>query len=282
MENAVLKQLYESDSKQELKIQFPQVISHAVSYAMTEIVPALESVLLLHNIPRPVFDITYRAKLIARELTAKTSALAELFGDPDSVSEPKMASYEIDQFFRVFTEHFNQSLSRKIRGNVQFEIESGSENGVVFDARRVSMILYHLISNSLQHGRTENKKVKLICKATRNSFELIVRDYGGGIPDSIHPVLFTVSQGRYNLNQEMLGILPPRIQGLGLPLCQKLAKDMGGELSFRNYRAGAQFTLTLPQEFNRMQELSVYTPDDTLLQNCMATLLLYLENQEMD
>ncbi len=278
MENTIMNQNYDSGSEDEIKFHLPLVLSHAIGHAMAEIVPALESVVRLPNISIPVHKLATHAQLVARELSAKTSALAELFGEPDSVSSPKMASYELKQFFDVFTEQVNHALSNKMRCKVSYVLDSETEPDVIFDARRISVILYHLISNSLQHGRTDNKNVKLICKSTKDTFELIVRDYGGGIPTEMHPTLFTKFQADYNMKQNMLGILPPRIQGLGLPLCRKLIRDMDGELKFRNYRSGAQFTVTVPQRARGFQEPLEFTPDDTLMLRCMAPLWLYLED----
>ncbi len=282
MEEKNLATTSESLNQDEEKIALSRIISHAIGNAMAEVVPALESVLRLPNLPLNVAAFVSRAQLVARDLTSKTTALAELFGESDSISKPKMASFEIVQFFEAFTKHLNHILAGKIRCKIQFVLAPDSETGVIFDSRRIATILYYLIANALQHGRTANKNVKLLCKAGQDRFELIVRDYGGGVPKEIQPVLFTKFQQEFNIKQQMNDFLPPRIQGLGLPLCRKLAKDMGGELEFRNYRTGAQFTLILPQDFSRMQEPTVYFPDDALLHSCMSSLWLYLDEQKED
>ncbi len=278
MENTVLTQNYNDDSGNEMNFHLPLVLSHAIGHAMAEIVPALDHVVRQPNIPDSVYGLASHAQLVARELSSKTSALAELFGDPDPTSSLKMASFRLKQYFDVFTEQVNNALSYKIKCKISYMLDSESDLEAIFDSRRISVILYHLISNSLQHGRTDNKDIKLTCKSTQENFTLIVQDYGGGIPKELHPTLFTKFQTDYNLKQSMLGILPPRIQGLGLPLCRKLARDMDGELKFRNYRSGAQFTLTVPQRVRGFQEPSEFVPDDALMQSCMSPLWLYLED----
>ncbi len=280
MEEKNLNVTSETVYADEKKIGLPRIISHAIGNAMAEVVPALDSVLRLQGIPTAVSEFVFRAQMVARELTAKTSALVELFGESDSFSTPRMVSYDIEQFFDAITEQMNVNLSGKIHGCIQLVLDENSERGVTFDARRISMILYHLVANALQHGRTENKNIKLFCKVDSKQFEMIVRDYGGGVSKEIQPVLFTKFSHEFNLKQERLGLLPPRIQGLGLPLCKKLAHDMGGELEFRNYRAGAQFTLVLPQNAHSMQEPTRFFPDDTLLQSCMSSLWIYLDEQK--
>ncbi len=267
-------------SNNDERIELPTIISHAVGNAMAEVVPALSSVLRLANLPLPVHNFVARAEMVARDLSAKTAALVELFSETDSVSRPKMISLEIVQFFEALTSHLNETLADKTSGSIEFVLADDSERGIILDSKRVATILYHLVANSLQHGRTKNKNIKLICKVTTDYFEMIVRDYGGGVPKEIQPVLFTKFLEEFNIKQAMVAGLPPRICGLGLPLCRRLAHDMDGELLFRNYRSGAQFTLRVPQNSHAMQEPTIYYPDDALLQSCMTSLWLYLEEQK--
>ncbi len=280
MDNTSITENNKVDLDSDIKIQLPQVLSHAIGRAMADIVPALESVIQLHNIPMPVREIVTHAQLVARELASKTSALTEMFGESDFASLPKIASYNLKQFLDVFTEHLNNSLKGKTGGKVIYAIDDESDLDVIFDSKRVATILYHLISNSLQHGKTENKNVKILCKSSGNLFEMIVRDYGGGIPKEIQPTLFSHFQKKYSLEQDGLGMLPPRIQGLGLPLCLKLTRDLDGEITFKNYRGGAQFTIVLPQKAQGVHELEDYTPDDALLQRCFASFWLYLDEKK--
>ncbi len=254
-----------------------RIVEHAVGNTISTVVTTFEALLRFGNLPVNLFDMVFHAELSARELPGKISALAELFGKEDSASKLRIASYDIEQFFTALIEQMNQSLSDKIRGGISFSLTSDSVRGVSFDARRISMILYHLITNALQHGRTENKKIKVICKAERARFELSVRDYGGGVPEGIRPKLFTKFEDEFSLENQMIGLLPPRLQGLGLPLCRKLTQDMGGELQFKNYSTGAKFTIILPQEQSRIRENTIFYPDDELMMSCMAPLFLKLE-----
>ncbi len=281
-ENISLSDLNDRGDKE--TVSFPRIVEHAVGKSMADVVPALSAVLRLQNMHLGLYEMVSRAELSARDLTAKVSALAELFGGEDSVSRLRMASYDIEQFFTAFTRHLNVTISDKLRGEIIFQLAPESEKGVVFDARRVSMILYHLIGNALQHGRTENKNIKLICKAVPGRFELAVRDYGGGVPADIQPKLFTKFRDEFSLQNQSSNMLPPRICGIGLPLCRKLIQDMGGKLEFKNYSTGAKFTMILPQETTRMQEPSIFYPEKSLLLSCMAPFLLQVgfERKEED
>ncbi len=264
------------NNKNEYELNFPIVASHAISHAMADIMPALDTVARMENISIPLHKLTVRAQFAARELSSKVKGLAELMDSPNGVSSLKMSSYEVVPFFTKIVDQVNRALSDKTDGKILLEVAEESRDDVLLDFKRIATIMYYMISNSMQHGRTDNKNVKFICNATQDSFELIIRDYGGGVPKEVQPILFEKFRAEYDITNEFIGMLPPKIQGIGLPLCRKLARDMGGDISFKNYRSGAQFTVVIPQESCCMQEVSEYIPDDNLMQNCMSPLFLYL------
>lgn len=275
MEERVFSEYSETSQEQDYKINFPTVVSRVLGHTMAEVMYALDAVVRAGNISVEVHDSVVRAQLLARDLIAKVTALANLFDDSE-IASPIMASYEVEPFLDLVTKQISRAIADKINSKISFEIIDGTFLDAIFDQRRVASILYYLISNSLQHGRTENKNVKIICKSTLENLEFTVRDYGGGVPKEIQPILFNKFQDKYDITKEIHGMLPPQIQGIGLPMCRKLTRDMGGELLFRNFRSGAQFTLIIPQKIRGMQEISTYIPDDILLQNCMSSLFLYL------
>lgn len=262
-------------------LSLPRIIDYAVGNAMAEVVPALEGILRMVSLPLHHYELAIRAELSARELASKVSALTELFGGDDVVSQVRLSSYNLDQFFSVLTKQMNCSIGDRLHGVITYSIEKNSGTEAVFDARRVCMILYHLVSNAIQHGKTENKDVKIQCKCEEDCFTFSVIDHGGGIPAKVKPVLFTKFRDAFQLSNLNSGMLPPRISGLGLPLCRKLTEDMGGELTYRNYYNGAKFTIALPQSHLFMRETSYFAPDDSLLNLCFASLFLFLEENKL-
>ena len=256
------------------------IIDHAVGNTMSTVVPALNCSLRYNVLPADIFELVYHAELSARELQGKISALTALFEKPDACTSVRLSSYNIEQFFTAITEQLNQTLGDMYKGRITFRFTDNYTQNAVFDARRISMILYHLVSNSIQHGKTNNKNVKITCKSKSNHFELIVRDFGGGVPDEVLPKLFNKYDDNFSLDRQFIGLLPPRLTGLGLPLCDKLVNDMNGKIIFKNYETGAKFTIIIPQNKNRLYESTIFVPDDSLLMECMATLLLHLNERK--
>lgn len=240
---------------------------------VTETIAVCQLILRNVSLPPEIFDAVRRVELSNRGTAGKISAVIELYGGKESQVPLRTASYDVRQFFTVLTEQINTALGHKRKGDVSFVMDEFEDLNAAFDARRVCMILYHLVANALQHGITENKNVILRPCLQDGIFEISVRDYGGGIAKERQTKLFTAFKEALSLQAIANGPLVPRIQGIGLPLCRKLAEEMAGELDFKNYKTGAKFMLRLPQQENRVRELSIYQPDDALMQTCMADLL---------
>ncbi len=220
-----------------------------------------------------LFDSLRRTELGCRAMASKVSALVELYGGNDAKVPLRPATYDVRQFFTVLTDQINTALGHKTKGEVSFVMDEFETMNATFDARRVCAILYHLVSNALRHGKTENKNVILRPSLNHKFFEISVRDYGGGVPEDRIENLFSGFIEALTLKEIASGPFPPRIRGLGLPLCCKMASEMNGKLEHKNYKTGAKFMLLLPQQGQRIRELSVFYPDDILMQECMADLL---------
>lgn len=257
-----------------------RVIEHLVHRSMVEVSPTMQSLLRDVSMSPELFDSTYRAGLICRGLVGKVNAIAELYGEEDETSRLRMASYDLDQFFSCLADQMNQTLGLKTRGEITYILDGYTSEDVVFDARRVCMIVYHLVSNAILHGRTKNKNIELICACENKQFTLTVRDHGGGVPKEKVKGLFTQFHELFNIEKQSLGAFPPRVTGLGLPLCRKLAEDMGGTLTLKNHPAGAKFILTISQKENRFREKTLFQPDDALLLRCMADTILFLAKED--
>ena len=255
-------------------VGLPRILESTVTHTTTEVIGAIQLLLREVSLPPNLFDSVFRAELSCRNLQGKVNALVELYGGNDAAGELRIASYNVEQFFTVVADQINTALAEKIKGEVRFIANEFSDDTVSFDARRVCIILYHLIANAIKHGRTENKNVEIYAIVKDRQFELSVRDHGGGIPKEKIPTLFIGYTEALSLKTIQESVFPPSIRGIGLPLCKKLTEDMKGELSLKNYKTGAKFTITLPQLENRFRETAMFLPDDTLLKTCMADLLM--------
>jgi signal transduction histidine kinase len=105
------------------------------------------------------------------------------------------------------------------------------------DSLRIRQIVRNLLVNATRYAETT------IAVATRDfdgEVELTVRNDGPAIPDHIADVLFEPYQGGVDQRAKQGSI------GLGLPVSRRLARAMGGELSYSHADGWAVFTIRLP------------------------------------
>jgi signal transduction histidine kinase len=107
----------------------------------------------------------------------------------------------------------------------------------------VEQILFNLVDNACKyasHGQQPSIEISVAGDARQIHFR--VRDHGPGIsPRSLRRLFKPFSKTAEEAADSAPGI------GLGLALCRRLARDLGGQLSTHNPTdGGAVFTLTLP------------------------------------
>lgn len=125
---------------------------------------------------------------------------------------------------RPYAEQGGVSLS--CRGNV-------AALNMALDEDMLSRVLLNLISNALRFT-PRGGRVRVLWRAMGDFVEVSVADNGAGIAPERMPYVF--------LSGETEGG-----NGYGLPIAQRLARAMGGELSARSVPGkGSAFTLRLP------------------------------------
>ncbi len=101
-------------------------------------------------------------------------------------------------------------------------------------------IFINLVDNSIKFSRQAKiKKIDIACKkATNNSIEFTVRDYGPGIEKKQMKKIFTLFYRSENeLTRETVGT------GIGLALVHQLITKMNGKVNVINRNPGAEFNI---------------------------------------
>ncbi len=110
------------------------------------------------------------------------------------------------------------------------------------DVTAVEQILFNLVDNACKYAREAKEKIIHIETAVDGAVVTLgVRDHGPGIGRRDRPRLFRPFQR----SAERAAGAAPGV-GLGLALCRRLARAMGGDLDVGRSGTGAVLSLTLP------------------------------------
>lgn len=127
-----------------------------------------------------------------------------------------------------------------------------SEHFIAMDGQRLERLLLNLLSNAFKFIGNGEKHVTLEVRVERDYVFLTLSDTGVGIPAQRLDTVF--DRCREPRRQDP----PPHGLGLGLPICQRIAREHGGSLALVSEEGkGTAVTVSLPnrQTAQRMNAL---------------------------
>ena len=213
---------------------FFSTVSHDIRTPLNAIIGFSE--LLERGVP----DEAERARCLS-SIRASGKVLARLVDDILDLSKLESGKLEIleepTDVPAIAREVIAACEVARARKSLRLEADIGEMPWVSVDPQRIRQILYNLLSNAYKY--TVRGTVAVRVRWRDGTLELSVSDTGKGISQ-----------------ENVARILQPFVQladknhrdgtGLGLPICQKLAALMGGELSVDSkVGKGSTFTVTL-------------------------------------
>lgn len=132
--------------------------------------------------------------------------------------------------------------ARQAEMDVCIDTKSCADQILVTDPQAVEQILFNLVDNACKYAaHTEKKQIDLQISCDGQKIVICVRDYGPGISAAGRKKLFRpFSKSVHDAAHSAPGV------GLGLALCERLARDLGGRLQFVPAEPGCTFCLQLP------------------------------------
>ncbi|TNC89336.1 MAG: hypothetical protein CSH49_07555 [Alcanivorax sp.] len=110
------------------------------------------------------------------------------------------------------------------------------------DTDAMMQILMNLVDNSLKFAkRASNKQLDLHIRNNNAQLEIVLRDYGPGIPDQERKRIFDLF---YRIGNELTR--SAQGTGIGLALVQQLVSVMGGSIEIQQPDQGAAFCIRFP------------------------------------
>lgn len=147
---------------------------------------------------------------------------------------------------RVYMRKFFSELERQLAievGHVsgppiELKVHVDSKLVARFDEARVARAIHNLARNAIEAMRDKGGVLSIACELRGSELFIAVSDTGPGIPKEIEGRLFQsfVTAGKQGGT------------GLGLAIVKKIAEEHGGRVDLESSKAGARFTLVIPQE----------------------------------
>ena len=224
----------------ELKGRFVSIVSHEFRTPLAGIVTSIE--ILLNSFVNKRFEwnkVKYFDRIKSNiDRITKLMDDVLILGKKDSgklIFTPEL----ID--IAAFIEELRDSNYKTADGNKLFNIHiKGEHHKVMIDNNMMYHILNNLLSNAVKFSRNK-KKPDITINYLENGLELIVKDYGIGIPENEIPNLFQSFTRASNAS----GI---EGSGLGLVIIKQLVESHNGKVTMESkLNSGSTFTIFIPQ-----------------------------------
>lgn len=126
---------------------------------------------------------------------------------------------------------------------VRLVLDAKGDPGGRFDARRITQVVYNLLSNALKFTPPEGR-IDVTCGSDATHWTVQVRDSGQGIRPELIPKLFQPFSQVHEANPGQTGA------GLGLFICRALVELHGGTIAAesKGLGGGTTFTVRLPRQ----------------------------------
>lgn len=238
----------------------------------------LQAMLYSQNLSPEEFEHLCLIRMIEQSAYSKIRNITELYGEEDGVSAPSFASYNVSHYLNSVTSHI---LKLAADDNIEIIVscDIGCKNAV-FDLRRVGIVLYNLISNSIIHNKYKHKIISVRGFLRGNDFVISVTDNGKGIAPSIRRTMFSAYENKPDLHSSSIVSSGLVLGGIGLSVCKKVAKDMNGDVFYVPTKGnGTVFELVIPRptHLTLLGDTLIANPDIEDLEIFLADALLHLK-----
>ncbi len=215
-------------------------------------------------------EALYKIKLLVLRGRAEVRNITELYAETDTYSALRYCCYDADSLLTSVVKQVTSLFSGK---NLTISLEcSETCKNVIFDLRRTSLVLYNLLSNAIIHSGKKEKKISVEAFMRGDDFVISVTDNGKALPKSARDNLFTAFEASLmQISDDTLSL-----KGLGLSVCRKAARDMGGDTVYVPSSKYNRFEFYIPQNNkpHTISETSVCIPDPNEIELYLAEALL--------
>ncbi len=136
---------------------------------------------------------------------------------------------------------FIQPILERKEVTVRFCVAPEVPTVILSDQKKFRLVLYHLLTNAAKYTIRGSIEVSVEFDRSSSILATTVRDTGCGIPPGKIPGLFSIFGNIENANR-----FNPQGMGLGLVLCKRLSKMLGGDIVVDSTQdVGTAFSFTV-------------------------------------
>ncbi|WP_026947027.1 sensor histidine kinase [Algoriphagus marincola] len=228
-----------------LKSKFISMTSHELR---TPLATILSSVDLLEIISESLIDQAHRENLMKHirkiqiQINRLNHIISEVFILEKSSSNDYVArveTFEINDVIKQILFNYCKDASNK------FELNLHSSPIIIkTDKDWFINILRNIIENAIKYGKPHLKKPKISSSIIGKKIQLIIEDFGIGIPKADQAFIFDSFFRSSN-------VLNMKGTGLGLTIVKELVNKLNGQITFTSSEGfGTKFVIEFPNEKN--------------------------------
>lgn len=206
-------------------------ISHDLRHSLAAVVANAEFLYEAEKLKLDRHEIFEEIKIASEQMTELLDSLRELAREHRSLS---CANASLETVVRHAADAV---LARPEFRNRSIVIQAPADSGGVFDARKIERVFFNLLLNACE-ATSDQGKIGIEIKISKNGFKVRVVDDGIGIPAGIRNTLFDpfISSGKSNGT------------GLGLAIVSKIVRDHYGSASLESTsETGTVFRIEFPR-----------------------------------
>ena len=181
-------------------------------------------------------DLQQRISSNVNQITNNIIEMLELSKSEseESVSDSEKMDVLCNELGRNILEEFKEKVNTGVE--LRFTSDVSDSSTIYTNAYRLNVALRHLLDNAVKF--TETGYVELSLTRKEDTMLFSVTDTGVGIKEEDRERIFDTFSKVDDFKEGL---------GLGLPICQRLIRSMGGDVELDSaYSAGSRFVISLP------------------------------------
>ncbi|MDO5310327.1 MAG: ATP-binding protein [Clostridia bacterium] len=268
-----------SDGKEDAEFASARYIKHLSDKLAAAVLPHVQYIEYNGNLSADELQSIQKIRYYMYKYHVTVNNVIEVFCKDDIASSVNLAEYNAERFLTAIVKHTTSLLNSR---NTYINLSCDKScRRVVFDVRRMSVIMYNIISNTIVHNRRREKCVDIKAEVRDKNFVIDVKDNGNGIPSSVRKRIFADDR---SFDSSMLRIDDSGmvLGGMGLYAAKACVTDMNGRICSVPTNSGTTIEIIIPQENlpDQFREIIEHEPTKYEVEENIPDVILYIKYGE--